>query len=93
MAYMRLGDLLTSVGLITAEQLQHALEVQKNTHKRLGAVLIDEKIITEQQLIDTLVMQLGIDFIDLGKVQIPWRWPTSSRRRSRSGTMWCRFGW
>ena len=71
MAYMRLGDLLTSVGAITPDQLQHALEVQKTSHKRLGAVLIDEGIITEQQLIDTLTMQLGIDFIDLSKVHIP----------------------
>ncbi len=71
MAYMRLGDLLTSVGVITPEQLQHALDAQKTSHKRLGAVLIEEGIISEQQLIDTLQMQLGIDFIDLSKVHIP----------------------
>ncbi len=71
MAYMRLGDLLTSVGLITQEQLEQALEAQKGTHKRLGAVLIDEGIISEQHLIETLEIQLGIDFIDLSRVHIP----------------------
>ena len=71
MAYMRLGDLLTSVGLITQEQLQHALDAQKTSHKRLGEVLIAEGIISEQHLIETLEMQLGIDFIDLSKVHIP----------------------
>ncbi len=71
MAYMRLGDLLTSVGLITPAQLQQALEAQKGTHKRLGTVLIEEGIISEQHLIETLEMQLGIDFIDLSKIQIP----------------------
>ncbi len=71
MAYMRLGDLLTSVGLITPEQLQYALEAQKTSHKRLGTVLIEEGIISEQHLIETLEMQLGIDFIDLSKVHIP----------------------
>ncbi len=71
MAYMRLGDLLTSVGLITEDQLKTALEAQKTSHKRLGAVLIEEGIISEQHLIETLEMQLGIDFIDLSRVHIP----------------------
>ena len=71
MAYMRLGDVLTSAGIITEQQLRHALEAQKGTNKRLGAVLIEEGIISERQLIETLEIQLGIDFIDLGKIQIP----------------------
>ncbi len=65
MAHPRLGDLLESNGVITHEQLQHALEQQKVTKKRLGEELIDEGVITEQQFIDTLRIQLGIDFIDL----------------------------
>ncbi|MBQ1566520.1 MAG: Flp pilus assembly complex ATPase component TadA, partial [Erysipelotrichaceae bacterium] len=36
----------------------------------MGEILIDEKFITETQFIDSLRMQLGIDFIDLGKAQI-----------------------
>ncbi len=71
MAYMRLGDLLTSVGLITEDQLQTALDAQKTSHKRLGTVLIEEGIISEQHLIETLEMQLGIDFIDLSRIHIP----------------------
>ena len=71
MAYMRLGDVLISAGIITEKQLQQALEAQKGTHKRLGTVLIEEGVINEQQLIETLEIQLGIDFIDLSKIQIP----------------------
>lgn len=71
MAYMRLGDLLVSAGMITEQQLQQALAKQKGSGKRLGALLIDEGIISEQLLIDTLEIQLGIDFIDLSKVHIP----------------------
>lgn len=71
MAYMKIGDLLTSVGLITQEQLMEALQAQKGTHKRLGEVLIDTGVITEQQMIETLEMQLGISFIDLSKIHIP----------------------
>lgn len=48
MAYMRLGDLLVSSGVITNEQLEKALEMQKETKKRLGDVLIRADFITEQ---------------------------------------------
>ncbi len=70
MKYLRLGDLLVSSGVITAEQLNEALEKQKEEGKRLGTVLIDNKIITENQLIDTLQLQLGMEFIDLNNVNI-----------------------
>jgi type IV pilus assembly protein PilB len=52
------------------KNLDQALEVQKNSGKRLGAVLIENKFITEMQLIDTLKMQLGVDFIDLNNEKI-----------------------
>ncbi len=71
MAYMRMGDLLVSVGLITQDQLQEALKVGKETRKRLGEVLIETGVITEQQMIEALEMQLGISFIDLSKAKIP----------------------
>lgn len=71
MAYMRLGDLLKSAGIIDEEQLQKALAIQQTTRSRLGTVLIESGIITEQQLIDTIALQLGISYIDLTKTQIP----------------------
>lgn len=71
MAYMRLGDLLKSAGLIDDTQLQKALDIQKTTKRRLGTVMIESGIITEQQFIDTMALQLGIGFIDLTKTTIP----------------------
>ena len=71
MAYMRLGDLLIAAGAITEEQLQTALQTQKQSGQRLGDVLIDSGIITQRQLIDALQMQLGVDYIDLTRVSIP----------------------
>ncbi len=70
-AYMRLGDLLISAGVIRPEQLNDALAIQKKTRERLGDVLINNGIITEQQLIEALQMQLGVDFVDLTAVSIP----------------------
>ena len=69
--YLRLGDLLISAGLITEEQLQEGLQLQKGTGKRLGTVLLENGFITESELIEALQMQLGIEFIDLSKVNIP----------------------
>lgn len=70
MAYMRLGEVLVKAGAITNEQLQKALNYQKESKERLGAVLIKHKMITEHQLIGALTQQLGIDFIDLTKVGV-----------------------
>ena len=71
MAYMRLGDLLVASGVITAEQLEQALKMQKDSRQRLGDILIQNKFITEQQLIGALQVQLGVDFVDLTAVSIP----------------------
>ena len=48
MAYMRLGDLLVSSSVITNEQMERALGMQKETKERLGDVLIRAGFITEQ---------------------------------------------
>ncbi len=71
MAYKRLGDVLLAAGVITDEDLNKALELQKGSDKRLGNVLTDEGFITEKQLIEALEMQLGVEFIDLSKTIIP----------------------
>lgn len=71
MAYMRLGDLLVSSGVITEAQLEQALSVPKEDGQRLGDVLIQHGFITEAQLIDALRVQLGVDFVDLTAVSLP----------------------
>ena len=71
MAHMRLGELLIAAGTITQEELEKGLALQKGSKQRLGAVLISNGIITEEELIEALQMQLGIEFVDLTKVNIP----------------------
>ena len=70
MKYMRLGDLLVDAGVITDEQLGAALKSQKESKRRLGDELIQTGVITERQLIDALMMQLGIDYVDLSETEI-----------------------
>ena len=57
----RLGDMLVEMSLITEEQLQQALKIQKEEHDRLGATLVKHGFITEAQMVDALRLQLGID--------------------------------
>lgn len=71
MKYIRLGDLLVKSGIITQAQLDEALKLQEDTGERLGTVLQKHGFITEKQLIDTLMSQLGVEFIDLNGYNIP----------------------
>ena len=70
MKYIRLGDLLVQSGTITRAQLEEALALQSGSGKRLGTVLQEQGFITEKQLIDTLMDQLGVEFIDLNSYSI-----------------------
>lgn len=61
----RLGDLLLDAGMITIDQLEHVLEVQKSTGKKIGEVLVSENIVNKKQIIEVLEFQLGIPHVDL----------------------------
>ncbi|MGQ9824366.1 MAG: GspE/PulE family protein [Desulfotomaculales bacterium] len=68
----RIGDLLVEAGLINSAQLQQALLTQRQTGERLGRVLVNLGFVTEQDILNTLEMQLGIPQINLAeKLNIP----------------------
>ncbi len=67
----RIGDLLIERGLITDNELQFALDMQKQTHEKLGEVLINNKIVTPENMAKTLAVQLEVDYVDLAKKTIP----------------------
>ena len=62
--------MLIDAGLITEDQLGHALKQQKETKRRLGDELIAEGVITEAGLIEALQMQLGVEFVDLSAIDL-----------------------
>jgi type IV pilus assembly protein PilB len=66
----RLGDFLVENGLLEPEELKKALEEQRRTGKKLGEVLVNLKVVTENQLVQTLAIQLGYKVIELGSVNI-----------------------
>ena len=62
---LRLGDVLLRQQLISEAQLQQALSLQQQSGKKLGRVLVDNGILTEELLADGLARQLRIPCINL----------------------------
>ncbi|WP_024866593.1 GspE/PulE family protein [Butyrivibrio sp. FCS014] len=70
MAKRRIGELLIERGLITDNELDFALDMQKLTHEKLGEVLISNKIVTPENIAQALATQLEVDYVDLNKRNI-----------------------
>lgn len=66
----RLGDILVAAGLVTEEQLEWALEEQKQSYKRLGEILIDAGWLTEDDIAEGRALQLDIPHVQLGDYPI-----------------------
>ena len=64
---MRLGEILISKNLLTQEQLDHCLKLQKTTKKPLGRIFVEEEFVTDEELQFILGEQLGIPHIWLRK--------------------------
>ncbi|MDR3586660.1 MAG: ATPase, T2SS/T4P/T4SS family [Desulfosporosinus sp.] len=63
----KLGEMLIEVGLVTRGQLDLVLEKQKITNHQIGEILVNDGIINENDLIETLEVQMGIAFANLEK--------------------------
>lgn len=64
----RLGDILVRAGKINHFQLQEALKNQKILSKKLGEILVDQKIITELDIIEAVEEQTGIQQVNLNNI-------------------------
>lgn len=62
---MLIGELLIKSGIITIDQLNEALQIQKQSQKKLGEILIELGYITTRDLIWLLSEQASIPFIQL----------------------------
>lgn len=67
---IRLGDCLEQKGMITEEQLQQALTKQKEEGTKLGETIVELGYVSENDMIDVLVEQLGIDYVDVRKIKV-----------------------
>jgi type IV pilus assembly protein PilB len=66
----RLGELLVRKGLITAKQLDNALQEQKISGNKLGTSLVKLGFLTEKHLVSFLSKHYGVPAIDLAEVEV-----------------------
>jgi general secretion pathway protein E len=60
----RLGDVLVEQGWLSPEALEEGLEAQAENGERLGQVLVQQKKITEQELLNALALQLDLEVME-----------------------------
>lgn len=66
----QLGELLVDMGRITRDQLNHALEVQKDKGGLIGQVMVDLGYVTEEAIAQTITAQYGFPYLPLESYEI-----------------------
>ncbi|MGA8538951.1 MAG: type IV-A pilus assembly ATPase PilB [Terriglobales bacterium] len=66
----RLGDLLVKEKVITPEQLEQAIKLQKESHSRLASALVKLGFLTDEDVTNFLSRQYGVPAINLSYFEI-----------------------
>jgi len=67
---LSLGHLLVREGIVTPEQVDEALEIQKQTREKLGTILVNKGYCKEEEIARALATKTGFDFMSLNDVEI-----------------------
>jgi type IV pilus assembly protein PilB len=66
----KIGNLLVRAGVITQEQLEHALSLQGKSGGLIGQILVKKGYLDKRSLFEFLQKQMGVDFVDVENIQI-----------------------
>ncbi len=69
-AKIRLGDLLVQESIISEGQLQQALSAQKQSGRKLGYILAELGMVSEQQMLGFLSRHLNVPLIDISQYRV-----------------------
>ncbi len=72
-ARLRLGELLVDARIITREQLENVLQLQKGDGRRLGTLLVEQGLVNETQVTQILSQQLSVPWVSLYHVDFSKR--------------------
>jgi len=64
-ARVRLGELLVDAHIVTREQLDEALALQKKDGRRIGTLLVEAGLVSETQVTQILSQQLSVPWVSL----------------------------
>lgn len=67
----KIGELLVDEGMLEAEQLSRALEEQRHSGERIGAVLVKLGYIDEDLLVEFVAKQFHVPQVNVSKLTIP----------------------
>ncbi len=67
----RLGRVFIKMGKLTREQVNEALEIQKQRRGPLGKILVELGYISEDELNEALAAQKGMEIVSLDNLEIP----------------------
>lgn len=62
---LRIGEMLIMSGKLTKEQLQEALEYQKETGQKIGEILLEKKYVNEKDIVNILEQYAGFNRLDV----------------------------
>ncbi len=65
----KIGQILINRNIISKEQLEEALNIQKDTGEKLGEILIKKGYISDETLMELVSFQRGFEVVDLNKIQ------------------------
>jgi len=63
--HKKLGEMLVHYKIITTKQLEEGLEIQKNTEKRIGEILIGLRRVTQDEINWVLGKQLNLPYVQV----------------------------
>lgn len=66
---VRLGELLVDAQIITREQLEDVLNLQKKAGRRIGTLLIEAGLVSETQVTQILSQQLSVPWVSLYHIE------------------------
>jgi len=67
----KIGELLVQEGLVTVDQLNRALDEQRQSGERIGAALVKHGVIDENILAEFIARQFCCPQVDLSKIRTP----------------------
>ena len=66
----KFGDIVLEYELVTQEQLNNALKIQKSSNQRLGDILVSINAMTPTQLAEALALQFDLQYVQLDRHQV-----------------------
>ncbi len=67
----RVGDILTSKGVVSQDQINDLLLKSESRQRRIGEMLVAEGLVTEEVLFESLAEQRGLRYVALTDFHIP----------------------